>query len=168
MLIEISVNVQEMMKVNYIILFLGKGGMLQNTSFWLRLGSHARLKTSEQGLRPCSELWYLIGYDHIFTYLIADYLFCGRTQGSKPLNRAFGPVQSFEMNDSTVWCGGFAYNSKLAWEYGSFYDTEVLFECQLYALQKRKHKKRIMMDASHSRPVSACRPFCIFLNDKND
>jgi hypothetical protein len=33
MLIEISVNVHEMMKLNYVILFLGKGGMLQNISF---------------------------------------------------------------------------------------------------------------------------------------
>jgi hypothetical protein len=30
----------------------------------------------------------------------ASILFCGRTQGSKPLNRAFGPVQSVEINDS--------------------------------------------------------------------
>ena len=62
MLIEISVNVHEMMKLNYVILFLGKGGMLQNISFW------------EGTFVP--------------TYW--------RTQGSKPLDRAYGPVQSFE------------------------------------------------------------------------
>ena len=27
----------------------------------------------------------------------------GRTQGSKPLNRAFGPVQSFEIRDIHPW-----------------------------------------------------------------
>jgi hypothetical protein len=32
----------------------------------------------------------------------ASILFCGRTQGSKPLNRAFGPVHSFEINDSNL------------------------------------------------------------------
>jgi hypothetical protein len=32
----------------------------------------------------------------------ASILFCGRTQGSKPLNRALGPVHSFEINDSNL------------------------------------------------------------------
>ena len=124
MLIEISVNVHEMMKLNYVILFLGKGGMLQNISFWLRrwshalifhriwspfhipyscvlvLWSHARLETKARralanDLEACVQCTLLLLLDSLLwegTFVPTYW----RTQGSKPLDRAFGPVQSFE------------------------------------------------------------------------